>query len=137
MRTDFLIDLASLEHFPADFDPTFFNEIAERFVLSGKRYQFIQLITLDNLDSSFEIQSLLEFVNANAQLKQPTVLWSVVLAVLKRLEDKRIVVELYNDEWRRWLDLASECSCMQKIFYELTTQLMDKKLLSKDVVQGL
>jgi hypothetical protein len=36
MKTaDFLVELASLEHFPADFDPHFFDEIAERFFLCG------------------------------------------------------------------------------------------------------
>jgi hypothetical protein len=33
--TDILVDLASLEHYPADFDAFFFDEIAERLMLLG------------------------------------------------------------------------------------------------------
>jgi hypothetical protein len=80
---------------------------------------------------------LLEFVNANAQLNQPTILWNVVLAVLKRLEDKHQVVELFYEGWRHWLELSVKCSCMKKLFYELATQLVNVKLMNESVVQGL
>ncbi|KAI6183720.1 hypothetical protein M3Y97_00519200 [Aphelenchoides bicaudatus] len=110
------------QHFPADADPFFFNEITERFM---------------HADPFFEMQTLLEFVNENSHLKQPTILWCVVLAVLKRMEDKRQVVDLFNVEWRRWVKLIPDCSCMQKLFYELATQLVEANLLGKDIVEEI
>jgi hypothetical protein len=79
-----------------------------------------------------------DFVVANESAKQPTILWSVILAVLKRIEGENdVVIELFNKWNEHWLELAVNCPCMLKILFELSTQLVNKKSVDVEHAKGL
>lgn len=133
---DLLTNLAALDCFPPEFDPFFFNEMAGRCFLEGMLYQIVKQSCLD---PTFDLNQLLDFVISNENAKKVTILWSVFLAVLKQIENQNEVNvgDIFHSWYVRWLELSSNCPCMQKLFFELATDLANKKRLDSTCVKGL
>ncbi|KAI6229867.1 hypothetical protein M3Y99_01122400 [Aphelenchoides fujianensis] len=116
---DLLGQLHSVEHFPTDFDPRFFDGVAAQ---------------LFSTDPSLDVRQFVE------ELERPG--WSnskiiacVLLATLKRAAEADGTASIFAQKHAEWMERAADCPCMQTLLFELATCLAKRRALSDGVLR--
>ncbi|KAI6172246.1 hypothetical protein M3Y98_00951700 [Aphelenchoides besseyi] len=122
MKTiDLVHELNSLDHFPTEFDPRFFDDVAD------------QILSSDSYTNAVDFVSEIEKRN----LTESKTVMCVVLAVLKRNDEAKDSSAIFEQNYKKWMKEADDCSCMQTLFFELASYLAKPKLLNSQIVEDV
>ncbi|KAI6197156.1 hypothetical protein M3Y94_01190900 [Aphelenchoides besseyi] len=118
---DLVDELNSLDHFPTEFDPRFFDGVAD------------QILASDSYSTAVDFVSEIE----KRKLTESKIVCCVVLAVLKRNDETTNSSAIFEQNYKKWMKEADDCPCMQTLFFELASHLTKPKLLNSQIVQDV